>query len=122
MVWLPQMYRKDLMYGLHAADIVCAEFEHSWVASGVLYEALVVGRPLLAYREERRYQEEYPELYPIMNAREPESIAARLEEYVDHPEVFQEMGRQGRAWYQEHIVDKALAKYLDYFQGVKTCS
>lgn len=116
-VWFPKMFRKDLMVGLNMADIVCGEFESSWMASGVLYEALVLGKPILAWRDDAYYRDQYPNLYPILNAKGADSIAARLAEYSADPERARRIGEQGRRWYEEEIVKRALDKYLHYIGG-----
>lgn len=116
-IWLPKMLRKDVMVGLKLADIVCAEFEKSWMTSGVLYEALVLGKPILAWRDDDYYRSRYPKIYPILNARDPESIAARLAEYLANPEACKRMGEQGRQWYEEEVVKKAIDKYLAYISA-----
>jgi len=115
-VWFPQMYRKDIMVGLHLADIVCGEFVNSWIVSGVLYEALVAGKPILAWRNDDLYLQDYPNLYPILKAGDPESIAARLEEYIQNPELGRQMGRIGHQWYEEEVERKALDRYIEYIE------
>jgi len=112
--WLPQMFRKDLMVGLNLADIVCGEFEHNWMAGGVLYEALALGKPLLAWRDDDPYSATYPSLYPILRAGDPESVAARLEQYWADPESCRQMGEEGRRWYQREIVERSLDRYMTY--------
>lgn len=116
-IWFPKMYRKDLMVGIYYSDIVCGEFTNSWMASGVLYEALVAHKPILAYRDDALYTKTCSNLYPIMNASIPEDICNRLEEYIKSPVTFKEMGQAGARWYQEEVVGKALAKYLDYIHA-----
>ena len=116
-VWFPKMSRKDLMIGLLLCDIVCAEFENSFVSSGVIYEAQVAAKPILMHRVDAEYHTEYPNLYPIMNAKEPESIAARLEEYLQAPTRFKDMGKQGQKWYETEVVEKAVKKYVDYIRS-----
>lgn len=117
-VWLPQMFRKDLMVGLSYSDVACGEFTHSWIAGGVLYEALVARKPIIAYRDDSLYNEEYQSLYPILNAHSAEQIASRLEEYASAPESFADYGRLGSKWYQEKVVEKVLAKYIGYIKNL----
>lgn len=113
--WLPRMLRKDLMVGAAMADVVCAEFEHSWIASGILYEALAMAKPILAYRDDALYPSEYTELYPILNARSAAEIALRLEQFIADPEQCVRMGEVGREWYEEHVVEEAIGRYLRFF-------
>ena len=107
------MSRKHLMVGLGLSDIACGEFENSWVASGVLYEALVMGKPILAYRDDQLYREGAPDLYEIMNARGPDEIADRLEEFLDDPTACRRMGLRGRAWYDRRAATECVAKYME---------
>ncbi|OPY15546.1 MAG: Glycosyl transferases group 1 [Syntrophus sp. PtaB.Bin001] len=118
--WMPMMYRKDLMVGLAMADIACSEFANSWICSGVLYESLAMGKPILAYRNDDLYKDYYPEFYPIMNANDPEGIAERLNEYLESPAAFKAMGEQGRQWYEKYIVEAVIGKYMRYIETRET--
>jgi len=115
-VWLPKMFRKDIMVGLHMVDIVCGEFVNSWMTSGILYEALVAGKPILAWRDDKLYEQDYSNLFPIFNAKDPESIADRLQEYVQNPLVGQQMAEIGQQWYEKEVVTKTLDKYMRYIE------
>jgi glycosyltransferase involved in cell wall biosynthesis len=115
--WFPQMARKDLMVGLSMADIVCGDFEIGWLESGTRYEALVSAKPLLAFRDDAKYAPRYEELYPMMNARSPESVADRIEEYVLNPDEHVAMGRRGRQWYERYVVQAALREYINYIDS-----
>lgn len=112
--WLPKMTRKDLMVGLALSDVVCGEFEHSWIASGVLYEALVAARPILAWRDDDLYRADFPSLYPILSAREPSQITARLEQAAREPAAARAIGRAGAAWYQAQVVNRAVDRYAEF--------
>ncbi|MFZ1752683.1 MAG: glycosyltransferase [Caldilineaceae bacterium] len=114
--WLPKMYRKDIMVGLHMADIVCGEFLNSWISSGVLYEGLVAGKPILAWRDDSLYTDDYPTLYPILKAQTPQSIAERLSEYMQNPIKYKQMGDKGQHWYSMEVVEPTLKKYVKYIQ------
>jgi hypothetical protein len=118
--WFPPLPRKDLMVGLGLADIACAEFENSWIASGVLYEAMVMAKPILAYRDDALYTQTEPDLYDIMNAKEPDQVASLLGDYWRDSGSFQAMGGRGREWYREHIVTRPLEKYLSLVKAQPT--
>jgi glycosyltransferase involved in cell wall biosynthesis len=109
--WFPLLRRRDLMVGLRMADVACAEFENSWVASGVLYEAMVAARPILAHRDDALYGAE--QRYPILNARDPQIIADRLEQTVDDPDAVRALGTAGHEWYREHVVDASVRRYVE---------
>lgn len=114
--WLPRMYRKDLMVGLNSADIVCGEFQHSWMTSGVLYEALALGKPILAWREDTAYRAGYPNLYPILNARSSDEIAGRLSAFLVDRAGCRQLGELGRDWYDAEVVTKTLRRYVDFIE------
>ncbi len=114
--WLPKMYRKDIMPGLFMADIVAAEFVHSWIAGGVLYEALVASKPIIAHRDDSLYSNAYDNLYPIYNANTPEKIRDHFEEYILDPEAGKKVGQIGRQWYENEVVTKSIGKYCEYIE------
>lgn len=115
--WFPISLRKDLMCGVLHADVVCSEFEHSWLSSGVVYEGLAMGKPVLGFRSDELYRERYPRLYPMMNARNAESICARLEEWLADPVRHREMGEEGRRWYAEMVVSPAIRQYVSFVES-----
>lgn len=115
-VWFPKMYRKDLMVGLSMADVCCGQFGISWIQNGTILEALVAGKPLITWRDSFQYGDQEG-LYPIYNANSPEEIASRLEEYSTDPVRGHEMGVEGRLWYEETVVDKALDRYCQYINN-----
>jgi len=117
LVWFPQMYRKDLMVGLTVSDIACAEFANSHNISGVIYEALSSGKPIMMHRNDSEYVGIGTEsLYRIMNAKSPESIATALEKYMESPLSYKAMGESGRDWYKSEVVEKSLKKYINYIE------
>jgi glycosyltransferase involved in cell wall biosynthesis len=110
--WFPRMTRKEIMVGLSLADIATGEFHHSWLACGTIYEALAMAKPLLHYRDDRLYEGRVAELYPLMNARSAEEIAAALKDFQQRPDHYREMGLRGRDWFQRFAVDEPLDAYL----------
>jgi glycosyltransferase involved in cell wall biosynthesis len=114
--WFPKTLRKDLMCGVLGADVICAEFEYSWLSSGVVYEALAMAKPILGFRNDELYRGQYPSLYPIMNARSPERICARLEQYMSAPEAHRAMGERGLQWYRDHVVSPAIDRYVSFIE------
>jgi hypothetical protein len=112
--WFPQMYRKDLMAGLSISDIAFGEFVHVWHSGGCIYESLVSGKPLVMKRSDRTNDASSGRnLFPVMEAHSPESIAQRIEQYLHSPNEFVECGKQGRRWYQKEV-EKTLERYLNY--------
>jgi glycosyltransferase involved in cell wall biosynthesis len=114
-VWLPSMFRKDLMFGLTLSDICCGQFSISWIQNGTLMEALVAGKPILTWRDIEQYSD-VDDLYPIYNAKTPDEIAARLQEYVADPARGRKMGMEGQNWYKKNVVEKSMSRYARYFE------
>ncbi|OYY17343.1 MAG: hypothetical protein B7Y59_12660 [Burkholderiales bacterium 35-55-47] len=112
--WLPLMYRKDLMAGLSMADIVAAEFIQSWICGGIIYEALVMGKPLIMHSDEHKNPAKSANLYPIYNARTPEAIAGHLQQFVVNPDSGRNNGIAGHTWYLNNVVNKAISMYANY--------
>jgi hypothetical protein len=73
---------------------------------------MVMGKPILAHRRDALYDSSETDLYAIMNAKEPEEIAVRLDAYWRDPAPFRAIGEQAREWYQKDIVARPLEKYL----------
>ena len=113
--WFPKMFRKDLMPGLLMADLVAAEFVHSWVGGGVIYEALVAAKPLLMFSESHDADGNSDELFSIYNAKSPTEVAKRLQQYLLNPEQGQQIGINGKKWYQKNVVEKSICSYGKYF-------
>ena len=121
-VWMPQMYRKDLMVGLILSDVIASSFSWGWVISGTIFESLVSGTPLLTFRDDELYAKTQPELardlYPVLNARTPDQIAEQLGSVLHRPEQMKQMGIEGRAWYDTYVVHAAMDRYLGYMKAL----
>jgi hypothetical protein len=113
--WLPLMQRKEIMPLLMLSDMVAAEFIHSWIAGGVINEALVAGKPLLMHSLQHASSNEN-NLYPIFNANTPAGIAKHLFSYINDMDMGRKIGIEGRGWYLTHI-QNTLDKYEEYFNS-----
>jgi len=114
--WFPLMSRKDLMVGLSYCDIVCGEFQYNYITFGTLVEAMVARKPILAWRDDADFEDEYPWLYPILNAKTSDDIAARLEDYQKNTSHWRHAGSEGTRWYEEQV-DLALSRYVEFVAG-----
>ena len=56
-------------------DIVCGEFQHSWVSASVYFEAIVSKAMLMCFRDDKDFEERKNLLYPIINAKNPKNSA-----------------------------------------------
>lgn len=117
--WLPKMYRKDLMYLIHQADLACGEFYKSYVTFGTIIEAMAMGKPVIHYRKDELYKDQYPELYPLYNAREPEEIAVVFQRAYDNPEERLEIGEKAQQWVKKYFIDKPLKRIIEVIEESK---
>lgn len=116
--WFPLMARKDIMIGISLADLVVGDFQGmSWLSYGVVYEALAMGKPVMFYREDALYRAVYPELYPMVHARNQEEITDGLISCSENPELYRSIGEKGREWYQKYAVDAVLDKFMELIKG-----
>lgn len=107
-IWLPKLSRKELMTCLYYADVVAGAFNLSWYSYGVVYESMVMAKPILHYREDTLYEGLYPCLYPMYSAQNEISIADKLQEILHDPEKAVSIGEAAREWYGKYVVDDTL--------------
>lgn len=110
--WFPKMSRKELMIGLSHADIGASEFANSWLFCGTVIESLAMEKPLLHYREDNLYTDHYPKLYPLMNAKTDYDISQHLNNYVNNPSTYKNMGKEGKKWLEKFFIDKPLKQII----------
>lgn len=115
--WVPLMARRDIMVCLGMADVAASEFTHGWLTGGCIFEPLAMGRPLLGYRDDDRYRDDYPELYPMLNAATPEQVAQALARCVADPEWAAAIGESGRRWFETYIIRKSLHSIIEAFDS-----
>ena len=115
--WFPLMARKDLMVGINHSDIVAGEFGHSWLVYGVVYEAMAMGKPILHHRQDKYYQDIYPELYPMIHAKNIEDIFYAFQKYANEKEYFQKIGLAGKDWLQKYLIDQTVERYVELILG-----
>jgi glycosyltransferase involved in cell wall biosynthesis len=111
-VWLPTMYRKDIMYLISQCDVGSGEFGRSYVTFGTIIEAMSQGKPVLHHRDDSLYRHVYPELYPLFNCRQPDEIAAALASAYTNPAHTKSMGRQALAWVEQHLVQRPVSQIV----------
>jgi glycosyltransferase involved in cell wall biosynthesis len=109
--WFPKMYRKDLMYLIKNADVCCGEFDRSYLTFGTVIEAMILKKPVIHYREDSLYEKFYPELYPMLHAREPEEVEKAIDYAIKHPEEIKGIGEQAQQWVRKYFIDNPL-KFL----------
>lgn len=119
-VWLPKMYRKDLMYLISLVDVCSGEFNRSFLTFGTVIEAMLMGKPVINYREDSLYKAQYPELYPCYVAREPLEIEAAIQRAWENPKERIAMGQAAREWVLRYFVEKPVKKLVEIIENKRT--
>lgn len=112
--WLPLSQRKDILFGISIADLVVGELRNSWFTYGVVYEAMICGKPVLHKRED----ELYPgfNLYPMLHANSDVQIRENLEFALQSPLKCAELGSRAKEWYFREVVTRAEEEILKLLQ------
>lgn len=104
--WLPKMYRKDIMYLVKNVDVCTGEFYLSYLTFGTIIEAMVMKKPVIHFRDDKLYTDIYPELYPMLNAKEPSEISGALSFAADNPAKLKTMGEQSYHWVKKYFIEQ----------------
>jgi len=118
-IWMPKMSRKQLMKILAIADLIIGELHHSWISYGVIMEALSIGKPVLHYRQDDEYLEDYPELYPMLNANSVSTVLKGLTYLVDNRREVQLIGAKGKEWFLEYCVKRTVSNIVSIINQKK---
>jgi glycosyltransferase involved in cell wall biosynthesis len=117
--WLPKMSRRDLMACISLVDVVAGEFNLSWLSYGVVYEAMVACKPILHYRHDELYKDDYPELYPMLNARSEKEITEQLVKAYNDIEALINIGVNARRWYDKYVVSNSISVICNLIESKK---
>lgn len=108
-LWLPKSSRKEIMVCMSMAHLVVGEVNLSSLGSGVINESMVMEKPIISYREDELYKDEFDTLYPLLNAHTEDDIFQQLVYGLNNPDRLKEIGKESSQWYQTHCVDKSLS-------------
>jgi hypothetical protein len=111
-IWMPKMSRKKLMKVVAIADLVVGELHHSWISYGVVLEALSIGKPIMHYRQDEEYLDDYPVLYPMLNANSASTVLKGLKHLADNKLEVSSIGEKGKAWFLEYCVNRTISNIV----------
>jgi hypothetical protein len=115
--WFPIGIRKDIILGMKYADLVVGEFVHSWITSSVMVEALSLNKPIIAYRDDKRYFNLYDELYYILNAKTENDICEKIEYYLKNKNEVIKNASNGWSWYENRIIKPSIEMYRNIIEN-----
>ena len=117
--WMPLMSRKDLMAGIDMCDIGVGELGNSWLTYGSVCEILAMKKPFIGFREDERYLNYYPELYPMASANTVDKVEAIFQDYIIRPDYYKEMGVKGYEWVKKYLIDNPVNKVVELIEKKK---
>lgn len=112
--WFPAMNRKELMYGMHLADVVLGQFgTQKWVQNGVITEALAMGKPIITARDNEYVKN--LDIYWALTANDKMELAKQIMDLIGNLESTKRKAKSiNNKWYQERV-DSAINRYEKYF-------
>jgi glycosyltransferase involved in cell wall biosynthesis len=122
-IWLPKMYRKDIMIGLHYSDIGAAPF-NGFICNGNICEILISGKPMLHNgidsnsHDYENLRKIFPEFYPIMKAKTPGEVTNQLQQYMSNKEPYEKMGEAGLQWFKKYVVDIPMKQMIEKIESL----
>ncbi len=114
--WFPKMYRKDIMYLIHNMDVCSGEFKLGDLVFGTIVEAMQMKKPVIHNRATELFTKKYSDLYPMLQAVEPEEIETAIEYAVNNPGIIKEMGVQANAWIKQYLVQEPLQHLVNIIE------
>lgn len=115
--WIQEMTQDEVLEECRRADIVCDQLGLSVVGMGGL-DAMAVGRPLIANARPEVMRHHLPEP-PICHAATADEVADQLERLVMSREERERVGRESRAYIEQHCsADAAAAIFARRFEAV----
>ena len=113
---LPKPLNQNDLAGYYQnCDLVVDQFILGSLGS-IGLEAMFLGKPVMAYADEKVYSKLYEEVPPIVNCKSREEIEASLIELLDNLEVSQ-TGELAKKWILKyHNPDMVTQKYLEIFE------
>lgn len=112
-IWLPKMFRKDLMVIISMSDICIGELGYrNWFSYGCVYEFMAMKKPLIHHRNDKHYEKLGVELYPMVDAKDIITVKNTFLNYRINPNKYIQMGEEAYEWINKRSV-KCMAEYIN---------
>ena len=106
-MWLPKQKRQDVFDLINSVDLCAAEMNVSVDQNSVHQEILLMGKPLLTYKDE----DVMPSIYKILNVRYND-IPTLLKDYLHNSEYYIDIARKNRSEFISRV--KETIKFIEY--------
>lgn len=116
--WFPITHRKDIIIGINLCDVGVAELNDiSWITYSTVCEFMCMSKPIIMYREDELYKDDYEYLYPIMNASDDDGVASALMKISQDKELCLNMGKKSKKWFSKYVVGDGLQKIINAIES-----
>lgn len=107
-VWIPKMFRRDLMGIIRCCDVGVGELGRSWLSYGAVYEILAMKIPFVGNRKDEDYLEKMPELYSMYHAETREDVSFQFKQI--HSDKITSQLNAGKAydWFSKYAINSSL--------------
>lgn len=118
-IWLPKMYRKDLMAAIDISDICVGELgPQYWYCYSCIYEFMSMKKPLIHHRKDEHYAKLGMDLYPMVDTNEMEVVKNTFLEVRLNPGKFKKMGEEVFIWLNKRN-DESLKAFNEVIEKKK---
>ena len=112
--WFPVAERKEIMCGIYLSDVGVGELgELSWLTYSTICEFMCMEKPIIMYREDRLYSDDFEFLYPIQNASNIDDVTTGLMKIYNDNIYSTSMGRKNKEWFNKYVIEEGLKKIIN---------
>jgi glycosyltransferase involved in cell wall biosynthesis len=116
-VWLPHMFRKEIMFGIMMADVVVGEIKNSWFSYGSIFEGMALKKPIMHNRKDELYKNKKEGLYEMINISNANEVEKALSTFYNKPELLRGIGNAGYEWFRVNAIENPLKKILEKIEA-----
>jgi hypothetical protein len=110
--WFPVLERREIMYGISLSDVGVAEIGLSWITYSVILEFLCMSKPIITFRDDNLYKNDYDKLYDINNVKDIVDIHKALKNIFRNKNKHIKIARKNFDWFLENGIDRGLNSIL----------
>jgi hypothetical protein len=116
-MWISKMWRKDIMAALTQVDFGVGELGYRrWYSYSSIFEYMQGALPIIHHRDDAYYRDKGFELYPMLDARESETITKVLLDFDSNPDKYKQIGKTSRLWVERDF-EQRMQAFLDQIKS-----
>ena len=116
--WFPVTERKEIMCGISLSDVGVGELgELSWLTYSTVCEFMCMSKPIIMFRDDDLYLDDFESLYPIHNASTVEQVSEALTKLFNDKSSADQMGMESKKWFNKYVIDKGLKEIINAIES-----